>query len=324
MSRYLVRRFIQMIPLLLVISILSFLVMHLAPGDPTAMYADPLKPISSDPEALELLRHQLGLDEPVYVQYWKWLLNTIQGDWGYSFINRQPVIDNIGDRLPNTILLAGVAIGTALILSIPIGILSAIKQYSIFDYLVTTSAFFGISIPSFWLALLLMHIFSYKLEWLPTVGMHSLREQYTGLAAAKDVFLHLILPGTVLSMHSLASWTRYMRSSLLEVIAEDYIRTARAKGLREKTIIMRHAIKNSLIPMITLLGLSVPTIVGGSFITETVFGWPGMGRLGVNAIFQRDYPLIMGVTMMSSLLVVIGNLIADVAYAWVDPRISYQ
>lgn len=324
MTRYLIRRILQMIPLLLVISILSFLIMHLAPGDPTAMYADPLKPISSDPEALKLLRHQLGLDEPVYVQYWKWLVNTVKGDWGYSFINRQPVINNIGDRLPNTILLACVSILVALIIAIPIGILTALKQYSIFDYLVTTGAFFGISIPTFWLALILMYIFSYKLQWLPTVGMHSLREQYTGIRATIDVFMHLLLPGIVLSMNSMASWTRYMRSSLLEVVAEDYIRTARSKGLREKTVIMRHALKNSLIPMITLLGLSVPSIVGGAFITETVFGWPGMGRLGVNAIFQRDYPLIMGVTMMSSLLVVIGNLMADIAYAWADPRISLQ
>jgi len=162
------------------------------------------------------------------------------------------------------------------------------------------------------------------LGWLPTVGMHSVREQYEGWAAVRDVGLHLVLPAAVLSMNSLASWTRYMRSSLLEVVSEDYIRTARSKGLRERTIIWRHALRNSLIPMITLLGLSIPTVVGGSFITETIFGWPGMGRLGVNAIMQRDYPLIMGVTMMSSVLVVLGNLAADIAYAWADPRIAYR
>jgi peptide/nickel transport system permease protein len=323
MTRYIIRRLVQMIPLLLAISILSFLIMHLAPGDPTAMYADPLKPISGDPETMQRLRHQLGLDEPLYVQYFKWLFNTVQGKWGYSFINRQPVLNNITDRLPNTILLGGVAMMIALLLSIPIGILSALKKYSVLDYFITTTAFFGISVPSFWLALLLMQIFAYKLGWLPTVGMHSVREQYTGLASVKDVAVHLVLPATVLSMNSLASWTRYMRSSLLEVVGEDYIRTARAKGLREQVVIVRHALKNTLIPMITLLGLSVPSVVGGAFITETVFGWPGMGRLGVNAIMARDYPLVMGVTMMASVLVIAGNLVADIAYAWADPRIRY-
>jgi peptide/nickel transport system permease protein len=324
MTRYIIRRLVQMIPLLLAISILSFLVMHLAPGDPTAMYTDPTKPFANSPEQLELVRHQLGLDQPLHVQYLKWLGNTVQGNWGYSFINRQPVLQNIQDRLPNTVLLAGVSMLVALLLSLPIGILSALRKYSILDYIVTIAAFFGISVPSFWFALILMHLFSYRLGWLPTVGMHSVREQYEGWAAVKDIGLHLVLPAAVLSMNSLASWTRYMRSSLLEVVSEDYIRTARSKGLRERTVIWRHALRNSLIPMITLLGLTIPTVVGGSFITETIFGWPGMGRLGVNAIMQRDYPLIMGVTMMSSVLVVLGNLAADIAYAWADPRIAYR
>lgn len=323
MTQYIIRRLIQMIPLLLAISILAFLIMHLAPGDPTAMYADPTKPISKDPEALERLRHQLGLDQPIQVQYWKWLTSTLRGNWGYSFINRQPVLDNIMDRLFNTVLLASVAMAIALLVSVPAGIVSALKQYSRLDYVITTAAFFGISVPSFWFALLLMQVFSYELRWLPSVGMHSVREQYTGWAAVLDVTKHLMMPVIVLAMYSLASWTRYMRSSLLEVIGQDYIRTARAKGLKEQGVILRHALKNALIPMITLLGLSLPTIVSGSFIIETIFGWPGMGRLGVNAILARDYPLIMGITMVASVLVIVGNLLADIAYAWADPRIRY-
>lgn len=324
MGRYIARRLIQMVPLLLAISVLSFLIMHLAPGDPTAMYLDPTKGTGSNPETLQQLRRQLGLDQPLYVQYFKWLANTLRGNWGYSFINKQAVLDNITARLPNTVLLGGVAMAVALLVSIPSGILSAIKQYSLFDYIVTTVAFFGISVPSFWLALVLMQIFANQLGWLPAVGMHSVREQLSGWPAVVDVIEHLIMPAIVLAMPSMACWTRYMRSSLLEVIGQEYVRTARAKGLRERAVILRHVLKNALIPLITLLGLSLPVIVSGAFIIETIFGWPGMGRLGINAIMARDYPLIMGVTMMSSVLVALGNLLADTAYAWVDPRIRYQ
>lgn len=324
MGQYIARRVIQMIPLLFAISVLSFLIMHLAPGDPTAMYIDPTKGIGNNPEVLQMLRHQLGLDQPLYVQYGKWLMNTLRGNWGYSFVNKQSVRDNIMARLPNTALLGGVAMIIALLTSIPIGILSAIRQYSIFDYIVTTAAFFGISVPSFWLALVMMEIFANRLALLPAVGMHSVHVQLSGWLAGIDVIKHLIMPATVLAMPWVASWARYMRSSLLEVIGEEYIRTARAKGLEERTVITRHALKNALIPMLTLLGLSLPVIVEGAFIIETVFGWPGMGRLGVNAVLARDYPLIMGVTMVSSVLVILGNFLADISYAWADPRIRYQ
>lgn len=324
MSQYIARRLIQTIPLLLAISVLSFLIMHLAPGDPTAMYIDPTKGMGNNPEALQQLRRQLGLDQPLYVQYSKWLSNTLRGNWGFSFVNKQSVLDNILARLPNTLLLSGAAMGMALLVSTSIGILSARKQYSFFDYIVTSAAFLGISVPSFWLALVLMQVFANQLRWLPAVGMHSVREQLSGWSATLDVIKHLIMPATVLAMPFMASWARYMRSSLLEVIGTEYIRTARAKGLTERTVILRHALKNALIPIITVLGLSLPMLVGGAFIIETVFGWPGMGRLGVNAIMARDYPLIMGVTMASSVLVILGNLLADIAYALADPRIRYE
>ncbi len=324
MTRYIIRRLIQMIPLLFVISVLSFLVMHLAPGDATAFYLDPSKAGGDIAAEMARLRQQLGLDDPLYLQYAKWLGNTVRGNWGYSLVSHKSVQGEIGERLPNTLLLGSAALLMALVVSVPVGILSAIKKYTIFDYTITFLAFIGISVPSFWFALLLMQVFANQLHVLPAVGMHSVREQLTGLDAAIDVLRHLILPATVLSMQSMASWTRYQRSSLLEVVGMDYIRTARAKGLRERSVIVGHALKNSLIPMITLLGMSLPHLVGGAFITETVFGWPGMGRLGVGAIINRDYPVVMGVTMISSLVVVMGNFLADLAYAWADPRIRYE
>jgi peptide/nickel transport system permease protein len=222
------------------------------------------------------------------------------------------------------VLLGGVSMLVGLLVAIPIGMVSASRQYSGFDYVVTGAVFFGISVPSFWLALVLMQIFANQLGWLPAVGMHSVRETYLGWAAVVDVGRHLILPAAVLALPWVASWTRYMRSSLLEVIGQEYIRTARAKGLTGRSVVFRHALKNALIPMITLIGLSLPAVVEGAFIIETVFGWPGMGRLGVNAVLARDYPLIMGVTMVSSVVIILGNLMADIAYGWADPRIRYR
>jgi peptide/nickel transport system permease protein len=247
----------------------------------------------------------------VYVRYGAWLVKTLQGNLGFSLRTRRPVTLEIGERLPNTLLLGGVSLLLSLIIAMPIGIISALYRYSFLDYVLSTLALVGISVPVFWVALLLLQVFSIRLNWLPAVGMHS-------------VIRHMILPATVLSLAQTASWSRYQRSALLEVLGQDYIRTARAKGLREFHVIGLHALRNALIPTVTLIGLSVPTIVTGAFITETIFGWPGMGRLGVESINGRDYPIIMAVTMLSSLLIILGNLLADVAYAWVDPRIRYE
>lgn len=324
MLRYVARRLIQMIPLLFVISLLSFLIMHLAPGDPTVFFIDPAKQGTLSPQEVARMKAQFGLDQPVYVQYLRWLGNVLQGNWGFSILSKKSVLGEIGSRLPNTLLLGGAALLLSLVVSIPAGILSATRKYTLFDYSVTGLAFFGVSIPAFWLGLMLMQVFANQLRWLPAVGMHNVREQLQGWANARDVFLHMIMPTVVLAVNSMASWTRFQRSSLLEVIGQDYIRTARAKGLRERAVILRHAVRNALIPMITLLGMSLPNLVGGAFVTETVFGWPGMGRLGVGAIISRDYPIIMGVTMMSALLVILGNFLADIAYACVDPRIHFE
>jgi peptide/nickel transport system permease protein len=253
-----------------------------------------------------------------------WLGRTLQGDLGYSFRTRRPVSQEIGDRLPNTLLLSGSALLLSFIVAVPIGVISALKRYTVVDYVISTLALVGISVPIFWTALLVLQIFSFQLNLFPASGMQSVREQYTGVEAVLNVIHHMILPTIVLSLAQIASWSRYQRSALLDVLDQDYMRTAQSKGLRPHRVIIIHALRNAVIPMITLIGLSLPGIVTGAYITETIFSWPGIGRLGVTAVSGRDYPVIMAVTMLSALLIVFGNLFADVAYAWADPRIRYD
>lgn len=323
MSRFLIRRLLQMIPLLLGISILSFLIIKSAPGDPLVVYIDPNKPPPSA-EDMANLRAKLGLDQPVMVQYVNWLGSALQGDLGFSLTGRRAVSAEIGDRLPATLLLGLSSLLVALLLSIPIAILSAVRRYTLLDYIITTLSFIGISMPAFFLALLLMQIFSVQLRWLPTTGMRDVRENYQGMAAVADVALHLILPTIALGTASLARWVRYQRSSLLDVLSQDYIRTARAKGVPEGRILRFHALRNALMPLVTLVGLSIPQLVSGSFIVEFVFGWPGLGLLAVNAALKRDFPIIMGVTMLTAIFIVLGSFLADLAYHWIDPRIRYE
>jgi len=321
-SQYLLRRMLVSLLVLFTVSAGSFVLMHLAPGDPVYVYVNPEKRNMS-PESLDALRHQLGLDRPILVQYLIWLRNTLEGNWGYSVKSRAPVLREIASRLPNTLLLSFASLILAVIVAIPIGTLSAVKQYSIVDYLSTIGAFVGISVPSFWFALILIWLFSVKLGWLPSTGMRTLTVELTGGAAMLDVIRHLVLPVVVLSLAQMSEWTRYVRTALLEVLGQDYIRTARAKGVPESMVTIKHALRNALIPVITIAGLSLPALVSGAYVVETIFGWPGMGRLGVNAIMARDYPVIMGVTMMSCVVVIAGNLLADLAYVVADPRIHY-
>lgn len=297
------------------------MLMNLAPGDPLAMYMNPDKR-GMTPAQMEQLRHQLGLDRPLVVQYAYWLKNTLQGNWGYSLKSKAPVSQEINSRLPNTLLLGGAAILLTLILGIPLGVLSAIKRYSLIDYLATIGSFIGISMPGFWFALLLIFLFSNHLNWLPSVGMQTIGKDMTPIQKTIDIMRHMVLPVITLSIVQIAYWARYQRSSLLEVLNQDYVRVARAKGLQERRVIWKHAFRNALLPMVTLLGLTLPQLVNGSYIIETIFGWPGMGRLGVDAILKRDYPVVMAVTMISALLVVGGNLLADILYAFIDPRIK--
>ena len=278
MSRYLSRRLLQAIPLLFVISVLTFMIVEIAPGDAAQMYIDPNK--GTDPVYIQQVRESLGLDQPVYVRYFGWLKQTLSGDFGFSFRNRRPVILEVGDRLPNTLLLGGISLAISFLIAVPIGVISAIKRYTLIDYVLSTAALAGISIPIFWVALLLIQVFAIQLGWLPATGMRDVRANYTGWEANLDVLRHMILPTITLSLAQIAGWSRYQRSALLEVLGQDYMRTAEGKGLRERRILLVHALRNALIPMLTLLGISVPTIVTGAFITETIFSWPGIGRLG--------------------------------------------
>jgi peptide/nickel transport system permease protein len=315
---YIIRRVLQAIPLLFIISIISFLMMALAPGDPTAQFRNP--EAASDEIDLSALREHMGIDDPIPVRYVKWMkMLILEGNLGFSLQDGRPVLERIVERIPATFLLMGTAIIFSFIIAIPIGIISAVKQYSIFDYTVTTFSFFGISIPSFWFALMALLLFSLYWPIFPAGGMRAIYDYF-------DIFdrlHHLVLPATVLSLGLMASKSRFMRSSMLEVIKQDYVRTARSKGLKESKVIYKHALRNALIPIITLIGFQLSTLFGGALFIENIFSWPGLGRLGVEAIFLRDYQMIMGVTMIGAIIVVIGNLLADILYAVADPRIHY-
>lgn len=320
LASYIIRRILVMIPLLLGISIISFSIIHLAPGSPASVL---LGEKAFDPVALKRVNENLGLDKPLYVQYPKWLWRIIQGDLGISIgiIPGMPVSELIKLRIIPTLELTISAMILAIVVAIPVGVLSATRQYSLFDHLATVGAFMGISLPNFWLALMLILIFSVKLGWLPSSGMIDPRITNPTIF---DYLKHLIIPAFVLGTAGMAGLARYTRGSMLDVLREGYITTARAKGLSERTVIYKHALKNALLPLITIFGMSLPGLFSGAVLVETVCGWPGMGRLAVNAVFSRDYPVMMALVLVFGVLVVIGNLIADVVYAWVDPRIRYD
>lgn len=318
MLNYIIRRTLMAIPLLIGITIISFGIMHLAPGGPISMVVDMNPDIK--PEDIERMKESMGLNDPVYVQYFRWVGDMLQGDFGESLVRKgTSVAELIMDRLPNTLLLMIVSTLLAIIISIPFGIISATRQYSKVDYTVTVTSFLGLATPNFWLGLILIMVFSVHLGWFPTGGTSTLGADFS----IWDRLHHLILPAFVLGTADMAGLTRYTRSSMLEVINQDYIRTARAKGFKEGKVIYKHGLRNGLIPIITIFGLMLPSFIGGSVIVESIFGWPGIGKLFVDAAFQRDYPVIMALTVISSILVVLGNLIADILYAKFDPRIEY-
>lgn len=315
MLRYATRRLLMMIPILLGISVISFGIMYVAPGQPAVLDLDPT--ISPQDRARQI--EALGLNEPIPVQYAKWLGNVVTGNLGTSFSRRIPVSEVILERLPNTLVLMTSAALLALAIAIPIGVLSARKQYTALDYSVTFGAFLGLATPNFWLGLMLIMLFSVQLGWTPVGGVATLGADFSVLDRSR----HLILPAIVLAAADTAGLVRYTRSSMLEVLHQDYIRTARAKGLRERTVVYKHGLRNGLIPIVTIIGLMLPTFVGGAVITETLFSWPGIGKLFIDSVFERDYPVIMGITMFGALLTLLGNLLADLAYAALDPRIEY-
>lgn len=317
MNGYLLRRTIQMVPQLLILFVLSFALVHLTPGMTGVIDLD-----SAQAQNLVEARRMLGLDQPLHLQFGEWFWRMIRLDFGNSLIDGQPVIDKILDRLPATLLLTGAALLISILLAIPLGVLISLHRNSFVDYLLTFIAFIGISIPAFWAAILAIITFGVLLPWLPVQGMRTVGDPVA--SPTLDVLKHLILPATVLGLEGTAALTRYVRSSMIEVLVEDYIRTARAKGLQERTILVRHAVKNAFMPIITLLGLRIPMLIGGAVLIETVFAWPGIGRLGWEAVIRRDYPVVMALVVFTGILTIIGNLLADITYAAVDPRVRLE
>jgi peptide/nickel transport system permease protein len=314
MLPYIGRRLLQAVPLLIGVSIIGFALMHLAPGGPLAVYT--LNPTITNQD-IERIRVVLGLDQPVHIQYLKWAAGMATGNWGYTFFGGRPVLDVILERMPATMLLMGSALSLAIVIGCTIGLLGAVRRYSIFDMLATSGAMVALSFPTFWFGLMAIWFFAVKLGLLPSGGMYELGEEDNIL----DLLRHLVLPVLVLALVITAVWSRYSRSAFLEVMQQDYMRTARAKGLRPAERLFRHALPNALKPLIALLGLELPALFSGALVTETIFGWPGMGRLFVDALNMKEYPILMGMMMFTALFVIVGNLLADILIALLDPRV---
>ncbi|MBC7240951.1 MAG: ABC transporter permease [Anaerolineae bacterium] len=319
MTKYIIRRLIISIPVLFGITVIVFLLIHFAPGDPVMGMIDPTQGGFSA-ELIERERARLGLDQPLPVQYVMWLGRVLRGDLGYSLITRKPVAKLIGERIWPTVQLTMSALLLSIIVGITIGIISAVKQYSWIDYLTTLFSFAAVSVPGFFLALGLIFILALKLQWLPTSGMQTLGQPFS----VGDRLKHMIMPVIVLSVSITAPLVRYARSSMLDVLRQDYVNAARAKGLREWVVILRHALPNALIPLVTVIGLRLPALFEGSVIVEQIFHWQGMGSLNIWAVLNQDYTTLMGLNMFTAILVLGANLLTDIAYAIVDPRIKYE
>lgn len=312
-----------MIPLVLGITLITFAVIHLAPGDPVDVQTE--MSLKSSAQARENLKKLYGLDKPLHIQYFEWIKRFVKLDFGSSMVDGRKVIDKIWDTIPITLIISILSLALIFIIAIPMGVYSATKQYSVFDKVSTVGVFIGFSVPEFWLALLLMIFFGVELGWLPISGIQSIDvSEMTKIERIFDWIKHLILPVGVTAFGGLASLSRYTRSSMLEVIKQDYIRTAYAKGLSEHDVVFRHALRNALLPVITILGLSIPGLIGGSVIFEQIFSIPGMGRLFFSSAMSRDYPTIMGILTIGAVLTLVGNLVADISYAFVDPRIRVK
>ena len=317
MRRYIANRIIQMIPVLFIISIVIFLLLRVLPNDPIyAMAGEDSDALT--PEIREVMMRDLGLDKPLPIQYLNWVVGMVTGDWGVSFQNKRPVASELGARLPHTLQLAAAAFIVSLALGIITGVIAALKRNSIMDMMATSGAMFGIAMPDFWFALMLILFFGVTLGILPVFGSELVWEKPI------EGIKHMILPALALGLNGAATIMRQTRSSLLEVMGEDYIRTARAKGLFERRVIWLHALRNSMLPVVTILGLRLGNILGGSVIIETMFSWPGVGRLAVFALQRSDYPVVQIIVMMSAVAILVANLITDITYAYLDPRIRYD
>jgi peptide/nickel transport system permease protein len=317
MGRYILRRLLQALPLLFVISVASFAILKATPGGPLAAYEGNPDFTEADRQRLE---QAFGLDRPLPIQYLSWLGSFLTLDWGYSFASHQPVLGLIAERLPNTIYLMGTVFVVVLLLAIPIGILTAVKQYSVFDHAVTGATFAFLSTPTFWLGLLLIIVFGLQLRWFPLGGIQTAGTEFD----VGDRLRHLVLPVATLALVQVGGHVRFLRASMLETIGQEYMRTARAKGLAERVVVLRHGLKNAAIPLVTIVALDLPELFVGALVTEQIFGWPGMGRLFWDAATRSDYPVLQGILAVSSSLIVLANLVADIAYGYLDPRIRYS
>lgn len=323
LAAYITRRFLQMLVLLVGISIVSFSIMHLAPGSPVDLLTDR----TTTAQEKARIEAVYGFDKPIHIQYWRWMSHVIKGDFGRSFVTGEKVLDMILARMPATLFLNFLTMIIIYLFSIPIGIFSAVKQYSWFDHIVTFFAFLGQAMPTFWFALLLIYFVGLKVPFIQISGMatYGIGLDNSPLwTVVVDRIKYLILPLTVLGFGSLASTTRYMRASMLEVINQDYVRTARAKGLSEWAVMLKHALRNALLPIVTLVGFELPIMFSGSIIIETIFSWPGVGLLSWNAVMQRDYQVVMAFNLLAATMMVLGNFVADMLYLVVDPRIKYN
>ncbi len=322
MQRYILRRVLQAIPLLIGITVLVFALVHAAPGSPLAQFE--FNP-NIKPEDIARIRANLGLDRPLYEQYLRWVGGMLRGDFGVSMITGRPVIERINERLGNTLILSVAALILALVVSIPVGVYSAVRRGKAFDNAATVLSTAGQAIPAFWLGLVCILIFAVEFkDWglpaFPSGGIISTGKPFS----LGDMLWHLILPSFVLALGFIAQWTRYIRSSMLEALGQDYVRTAQAKGLNDHVVIFGHALRNGLIPFVTLIGLALPLLFSGALIIEVIFSWPGIGRLAYDAATERDYTTIMGLVTITAAIVIIGNLVADIAYGILDPRIRYD
>ncbi len=316
--QYAIRRTLIIIPVLLAATVVVFLLVNLAPGDPVDFYVNEEMGITR--EDLGNLEEKFGLNDPIYIRYAKWLGATLQGDLGFRFKNGDDVAEVLVERLRRTLLLMATALVIGIAVGISLGVLTGLKQYSFWDFSLTTLSFIGISMPAFIAGIFGLYIFSVKLGWLPSGGMHTIGQPET----LRDLLRHLILPAGTLSIFYAANFMRYQRFAILEVKRADYIRTAQAKGLKNRIITWRHTLRNAILPVVTVIGLSVPSLVAGALFIETIYSWPGMGSLFVDAVSARDYPMVMGIMLVSAVVVLFSNLVTDLAYGLVDPRIHYE
>lgn len=324
MTQYILRRVLMTIPVFIGITFFVYLGINLAPGDPIQSMIPFEQIAEATPQEIQAIRRSLGLDQPLIVRYGKWLGQMLQGNFGRSFKKKAPVLDLLKDRVVNTFKLSLAALAIALAIGVTSGILMALKQYTWVDYVLSVFTLAQWSTPPFFVALAAIYFFSIKLSWLPTFGMHSAEVPASLPASLWDQFKHIIMPATILGLYGSATYARYTRASILDVLHSDYVTTARAKGLQEKTVVLRHVFRNAALPVVTIVGLSLANLLGGAVIVETIFAWPGMGKLGVAATIERDYPLLMGVVTVGAFMVLLSNLLADIFYAWVDPRIHYD